>query len=60
VSPHDHALVKLLGQNISDCVRLYQETHNSNFVLQQQLDDLNAKLLAQCEVQNADILKLED
>jgi len=59
-NPHGHALVKLLGQNISDCVRLYQDAHNRNIVLQQQLDDANAKLLAQFEVQNAEILKLED
>ena len=55
-----HALVKLLGQNMSGCVRLYQEAHKRNIVLQQQLDDANAKLLAQFEVQNAEILKLED
>jgi hypothetical protein len=60
VSPNDHALVKLLGQNISDCVDLYQEAHNRNIMLQQQLDDSNAKLLAQFEVQNAEILKLDD
>ncbi len=52
--------MKLLGKNISDCVRLYQEGHNRNIVLQQQLDDSNAKLLAQFEVQNAEILKFED
>jgi hypothetical protein len=57
VSRSDHALVKLLGQNISDCVRLYQEAHNRNIVLQQQLDDSNAKLLAQFEVHNAEILQ---
>ncbi len=60
MSPNDHALVKLLGQNISDWFRLYQEAHSWNIVLQQQLDDSNAKLLAQFEVQNAEILKLED
>jgi hypothetical protein len=60
VSLNDHALVKKLGQNISDCVRLYQEAHDRNIVLQQQLDDSNANLLAQFEVQNAENLKLED
>jgi hypothetical protein len=57
--PNDHALVKLLGQNTSDCLRLYQEVLTRNIVLQQQLDGSNAKLLAQFEVQNAKILKLE-
>ena len=60
VSPNDHALVKLLGQNISDFVRLHQEARARNILLQQQLDDSNAKLLAQFEVQNAEILNLED
>ena len=60
VNPSEHALVKLLGQNISDCVRLYQEAHNRNIVLQQQLDDSNTKLLAQSEAHNAQILKTDD
>jgi hypothetical protein len=59
VSPSEHALVKLLGQNISDCVRLYQEAHNHNIVLQQ-LGVSSAKLLAQLEIQNAEILQLDD
>jgi hypothetical protein len=37
--------VKLLGQIIFYC-RLYQEAHNRNIVLQQQLDDSNAKFKA--------------
>jgi hypothetical protein len=41
-------------------VRLYQKADNRTIVLQQQLDDANATLLAQFEVQNAEILKLED
>ncbi len=64
VCPSEHALVYLLGQNISDCVRLYQEAHNRNIVLlQQQLDSISnffSKLLAQFEVQNAEILKHDD
>ena len=60
VSSNDHALMKLLGQNISDFVRLYQDTRARNIVLQQQLDDSNAKLPTQFEVQNAKILELED
>ena len=44
----------------SGCVRLYQEAHNRTIVRQQQLDDANAKLLAQFEVQNAKILNLEN
>ena len=59
-NPHGHALVKLLGQNFSDLVRLYQTTDNRKIVLQQQLDDANTKLLAQFEVQNAEILKIAD
>jgi hypothetical protein len=38
---------------------LYQEAHNRNIV-QEQLDDANARLLAQFEVQNLEILNLED
>jgi hypothetical protein len=62
VNPNDHALVQLLGQNISYCVCLYQEAHDRNIVLQQQLDGSNAKLLAQfeLEVHHADILQLDD
>ena len=52
--------MKLLGQNISDFVRLYQDTCARNIVLQQQLDDSNAKLLTQFEIQNTKILELED
>jgi hypothetical protein len=59
-NPHGHALVKLVGRNISDFVQMYQNAEKSTIVLQQQLDDANAKLLAQFEVQNAEILKLED
>ncbi len=39
---------------------MYQEADNRTIVLQQQLDDSNAKLLAQFEAQNAEILKIED
>ena len=59
-NPHGHALVKLLGQNFSDLVRLYQKADNRTIVLQQQLDDSNAKLLAQFEAQNAVILNIAD
>jgi hypothetical protein len=52
-NPHGHALVKLLGQNFSDLVCLYQKADNRTIVLQQQLDDANTKL-------NAEILKIED
>jgi hypothetical protein len=38
---------------------LYQEAHNRNIV-QEQLDHANARLLAQFEVQNPEILNLED
>ena len=43
-----------------DCAEWYHESEVRNLTLQQQLDDSNAKLLEQFNVQNAEILKLQD
>jgi hypothetical protein len=56
---HQHALLQLITAYFSDCSQWHRESEDRNLVLQQQLDDSNAKL-PQIEVQNAEILKLED
>ncbi len=47
-NPHGHgnrhALMKLLGQNISDFVRLYQKADNHTIFLQQLLDAASAQV----------------
>ena len=62
VSPHTHEYdaLQLLGQYNSECALLYQDAYDCNIILTKQLDDVNAKLLAQFEVQNAEIIKLQD
>ena len=62
VNPHTHEYdsLKLLGQYNSECALLYQDAYDRNIILTKQLDDTNAKLLAQFEVQNADIISLQD
>ena len=53
---HQHALLQLITAYFSDCSQWHRESEDRNLVLQQQLDDSNAKLL----VQNAEIHKLDD
>jgi hypothetical protein len=49
-----------MASNISDCSEWYCESEVLNLSLQRQLDESNAKLLEQFNVQNAVVLKLQD
>ena len=53
---HIFDILKLLGSSISDCSAWYHEVYDHNIALQQQLDDLNSKMLAQ----DSEILNLQD
>ena len=53
---HISDILKLLGLYSSDCSAWYNEVYNRNIALQQQLDDLNSKMLAQ----DFEILNLQD
>ena len=53
---HVYDLLKLLGLYISDCSVWYNGGYDHNNVLQQQLDELNSKML----VQGSNILSLQD
>ena len=58
MNPANHIsdILKLLGSSISDCSAWYHEVHDRNIALQQQLDDLNSKMLSQ----DSAILNLQD
>jgi hypothetical protein len=58
MNPANHIsdILKLLDLSISDCSAWYNEVYDRNSALQQQLDDLNSKMLAQ----DSDILNLQD
>ncbi len=49
-----------MGSFFTDCKKFYHEARNQSVSSQQQLDKANSKLLAQFEVQNAEIIKLKD
>jgi hypothetical protein len=53
-------MLQVVSSFFTDCEKFYHEARNQSVSCQQQLDEVNAKLLAQFEVQNAEILKLED
>ncbi len=57
---HPHDSLQVMASYIFDCSEWYHESEVRNLTLQQQLDDSNAKLLDQFNVQNAEILKLQD
>jgi hypothetical protein len=56
---HPYDLLQVMASYIFDCSEWYRESEVRNLTLQQQLDDSNAKLLEQFNVQNAEILKLQ-
>ncbi len=56
--PYD--LQQAMAPGLCDCSEWHSEAEASNIALQQQLDDSNAKLLSQSNVQNAEILKLQN
>jgi hypothetical protein len=57
---HPYDLLQVMASYIFDCSEWYRESEVPNLTLQQQLNDLNSKLLDQFNVQNAEILKLQD
>jgi hypothetical protein len=57
---HRYDLLQVMASYIFDCSEWYRESEVRNLTLQQQLNDLNSKLLDQFNVQNAEILKLQD
>ena len=58
MNPANHIsdILKLLDLSISDCSAWYNEVYDHNIALQQQLDDLNSKMLTQ----DSDVLNLQD
>jgi hypothetical protein len=52
---HIHDILQLMSSFISDCLAWYNEVYDRNNALQQQLDDLNSKLLSQ----DSEILNLQ-
>ena len=53
-------MLQVIGSFFTDCEKFYHEARTRSVAVQQQLDEVNAKLLAQFEVQNAEIIKLQD
>jgi hypothetical protein len=53
-------MLQVTSSFFNDCEKAFQAVHNRQVSVQQQLDEVNAKLIAQFEVQNAEILKLQD
>ena len=58
MSPDNHIydILQLMSSSISDCSACNNVVYDCNNALQQQLEDLNSKLLGQ----DSDILNLED
>jgi hypothetical protein len=57
---HPYDLLQVMASYIFDCSEWYRESEVRKHSLQQQLDDSNAKLLEQFNVQNAEILNLQE
>mmetsp|Transcript_50366 Transcript_50366/g.105135 ORF Transcript_50366/g.105135 Transcript_50366/m.105135 type:complete len:316 (-) Transcript_50366:270-1217(-) len=57
---HIYEMLHLISSFVTDCEKFYQHAHARTISVQQQLDEANAKLLAQFELQNAEILNLQD
>jgi hypothetical protein len=57
---HSYDLLQVMASYIFDCSEWYRESEVRNHSLQHQLDDSNAKLLEQFNVQNAEILNLQE
>ena len=57
---HPYDLLQVMAPYIFDCCEWYCESEVRTLILQQQLDDSNAKLLEQFNVQNAEILNLQE
>jgi hypothetical protein len=57
---HPYALLQVMASYIFDWSKWSSESKVRNMTLQQQLDDCNAKLLEQFNVQNAEILNLQE
>jgi hypothetical protein len=53
-------MLQVVSSFFTDCEKSFQEARARTVSVQQHLDEVNAKLLAQFEVQNAEILKLQD
>ena len=53
-------MLEVVSSFFTDCEKFYHDARNQSVSCQQQLDEVNAKLLAQFEIQNAEILKLQD
>jgi hypothetical protein len=57
---HPYDLLQVMASYIFDCSEWYRECEVRNHILQNQLDDSNAKLLEQFNVHNAEILNLQE
>jgi hypothetical protein len=57
---HPYDLLQVMASYIFDCSEWYRESEVRNHSLQHQLDDSNARLLKQFNVQNAEILNLQE
>jgi DNA repair exonuclease SbcCD ATPase subunit len=55
-----YEMLQVVSSFFTDCEKSFHEARTRTVSVQQQLDEVNAKLLAQFEVQNAEILKLQD
>ena len=55
-----HEMLQVTGSFFTDCEKVYHDARTRSVAVQQQLDEVNAKLLAQFEVQNVEIIKLQD
>ena len=53
-------MLQVVSSFFNDCEKSFHEARARTVSVQQHLDEVNAKLLAQFEVQNAEILKLQD
>lgn len=53
-------MLQVVSSFFTDCEKAHREVCTCSVSMQKQLDDCNAKLLTQSEVQNAEILKLQD
>ncbi len=53
-------MLHLVSSFFTDCEKSFHEARARTVSVQQQLDEVNAKLIANFEVQNAEILKLQD
>ena len=53
-------LLLLLGPYLNDCHEWFREGEDHTTAIQQQLDESNAKLISQFNVQNSEILKIQD